>query len=277
MDIAKWTPRSWSPAAARIQQLHLTGLLLNSLVSILKLVWAFLPLRLKWPETWSRKTVFFSRSAYHKASKLYNLWPDSSLRWKIQTAEVWKQAYSQPMGGRHALSSNPVFPASSILRLLGSKEILASNSLSPTAFEACLWVCSLQKAATCCSLVVCPCAAGSLPALPPPPAPPATSWLWKVSPDRVSPAALGVEGNSFSATALPASMGQLSSLPLCCLAMCSLRKYLSTNRVNNHNSVAYPQGPPVMLCWKKKWHWKLFLMPLHAVINQRTMKGIQSF
>lgn len=204
MDIAKWTPRSWSPAAARIQQLHLTRLLLNSLVSILKLVWAFLPLMLKWPETWSRKTVFFSRWAYHKASKLYNLWPDSSLRWKIQTAEVWKEAYSQPMGGRHALPSNPVFPASSILLLLGSNGTLASKSLSPTAFEACLWVCSLQKESShlllSCSLSLCrrlpACSASSS-------SPTCHVLAPKVSPDRVSPAALRVEGklllcNSFA-------------------------------------------------------------------------------
>lgn len=62
----------------------------------------------------------------------------------------------------------------------------------------------------------------------------------RVSPDRASPAALRVEGNSFSATALPASMGQLSGLPLCYLAMCCLRKYVSTNRVNNHSLCGIP-------------------------------------
>ena len=196
--IAKGSPRSWSPATARIQQLRLTGLLLNSLVSILKLVWAFLPLMMKWPETWIRKTVFCSKWAYHKASKQYSLWPDGSLKRKIQTTEVWKQAYSQPMEESHVLPSNTVFPASSILWLLGSSKTLASISLSSIIFEACLWLCFLQEAVTFFSLVVCPYTAGSLPALPPPPTAPAASWLQKLLPASPSPAALRVEGTSFS-------------------------------------------------------------------------------
>lgn len=117
-------------------------------------LWAFLPLVLKQPETWSTKTVFFWKWTYHKASKLYSQGLGSSLRWKIQITVLKNKPTASPWQG--VTSFLPIFfsqPA--VFCGFWAPTKLSSKSLASTVFEAFLGVCSLQKAATCIFLVWC--------------------------------------------------------------------------------------------------------------------------